>query len=101
MTSTAATQLWALVDSTVTIPTIPTVLMAINKVLASADGSAKDAAEIIDRDPAIATSALRLVNSSFYGLKSSVSSIPLACSILGLKTIKNNTTAARRPAVKM
>jgi HD-like signal output (HDOD) protein len=88
MISTTA-ELEELVDNTVSIPTIPAVLNEINQVFHSPDGSAKDAAKVIERDPAIAAKVLRLVNSSFYGLKHPVSAIQLACSILGLKTIRN------------
>ena len=88
MISTTA-ELEELIDGTVSIPTIPTVLMEITAIFNSADGSAKDAAKVIEKDPAIATRVLRLVNSSFYGLKNPVSNINLACSILGLKVIKN------------
>ncbi len=87
--ATSTAELEELIESTITIPTIPAVLLEINRVVNSPDGSARDVANIIDRDPAIAAKALRLVNSSLYGLKNPVSSIPLACSILGLKTIKN------------
>jgi putative nucleotidyltransferase with HDIG domain len=87
VTTTAALE--ELVDSTVSIPTIPSILNEINLVFASAEGSAKDAAKVIEKDPAIATRVLRLVNSSFYGLKSPVSAIHLACSIVGLKVIRN------------
>lgn len=86
---TTTAELEDLIDSTVNIPTIPTVLMEITAIFDSPDGSAKDAAAVIEKDPAIATRALRLVNSSFYGLKNPVSNINLACSILGLKVIKN------------
>lgn len=88
MTS-ATTKLEELVESTVTIPTIPTVLLEINSVVNSPDGSTQEVANIIDRDPALAAKALRLVNSPLFGLKNPVSSIPLSCSILGLRTIKN------------
>jgi len=88
MISTTA-ELEELIDGTVSIPTIPTVLTEITAIFDSPDGSAKDAAQVIEKDPAIATRALRLVNSSFYGLKNPVSNINLACSILGLKVIKN------------
>jgi len=87
--TTTSTKLEELIESTVTIPTIPTVLLEINKIVNSPDGSTQEVANIIDRDPAIAAKALRLVNSSLYGLKNPVSSIPLSCSILGLRTIKN------------
>lgn len=88
MISTTA-ELEDLIDSTVSIPTIPTVLTEITNIFNSPDGSAKQAAAVIEKDPAIATRVLRLVNSPFYGLKNPVSNINLACSILGLKAIKN------------
>ncbi|MBM4061691.1 MAG: HDOD domain-containing protein, partial [Planctomycetes bacterium] len=82
-------ELEELVDGTVSIPTIPTVLAEITEIFHCPDGSAKQAAAIIEKDPAIATRVLRLVNSPFYGLRNPVSNINLACSILGLKAIKN------------
>lgn len=85
----STSELEELVDGTVTIPTIPTILTEINAIFASPDGSAKDAARVIEKDAAIATRVLRLVNSSFYALKNPVSNINLACSIVGLKVIKN------------
>lgn len=86
---TTSQELEDLIDSTVSIPTIPSTLMEINRVLLSPDGSAKQAAAVIDKDPALAAKVLRLVNSSFYGLRNPVTGVPLACSILGLKVIKN------------
>jgi HD-like signal output (HDOD) protein len=88
MISTTA-ELEELIDGTVSIPTIPTVLTEITNIFNSEDGSAKQAAAVIEKDPAIATRVLRLVNSPFYGLRNPVSNINLACSILGLKSIKN------------
>ncbi len=86
---TSSEELEELIDSTVTIPTIPKTLMEINRIFASDEGSAQEAAEAIEKDPAIAAKILRLVNSSFYALKNPISAIPLACSILGLRVIKN------------
>ncbi len=88
MISTTA-ELEELIDGTVSIPTIPTILNEIHAVFTAVDGSARDAARVIGKDPAIAAKVLRLVNSSFYGLKTAISSIDLACSILGLKVIRN------------
>ena len=86
---TTTAELEDLIDSTVNIPTIPSTLLEINKVVSSPEGSAKEAASVIERDPAISAKVLRLVNSSIYALKNPVSSISLACSIVGLKVIKN------------
>lgn len=89
MAKSASADLEELIDSTVTIPTIPTTLLEINRVIASEDGSASEAATIIEKDPAIAAKVLRLVNSSFYALRNPVSAIGLACSMVGLKVIRN------------
>jgi HD-like signal output (HDOD) protein len=78
-----------LVDSTVTIPTIPTVLLEMQQVVNDPNGCTADAAAIIQRDPAIGAKVLRLVNSPIYALKTAVTAIPLACSILGLKVVHN------------
>ncbi len=86
---TTSAELEELIDSTVNIPTIPSTLLEINRVVSSPNGSAKEAATVLEKDPAIGTKVLRLVNSSIYALKNPVSSITLACSILGLKVIKN------------
>ena len=98
--STTSAEVEELIDSTVSIPTIPTVLNEINAVLASPDGSAKDAAGVIERDPAIATRALRLVNSSCDGLRNPVSNINLGCSILGLQVISNHLLILEGPSYK-
>ena len=86
---TVSAELEDLIDTTVSIPTIPTTMLQINKIIASAEGSARECGDVIVRDPAIATKLLRLVNSSFYALKNPVSSVPLACSLVGMKVIKN------------
>ena len=86
---TTSADLEELIDSTVEIPTIPTTLMEINQALASEEGSAAQAATIIEKDPAIAARVLRLVNSSLYALRNPVSEIGLACSMIGLKMIRN------------
>lgn len=86
---TTSAELEELIDSTVSIPTIPTTLLEINRIFSSSEGSAKECGDVIERDPAIAAKVLRLVNSPLYGLRNPVAAIPLACSILGLKTIKN------------
>lgn len=86
---TTSQELEDLIDATVSIPTIPSTLLEIERILSSPDGSAKQAGAVIEKDPALAAKVLRLVNSSFYGLRHPVAVVPLACSILGLKVIKN------------
>ncbi len=85
----SATSLEELIGSTVTIPTVPTTLNEINRILDDPEGSAPEAAEVVAKDQAIATKVLRLANSPLFGLRHPVSNIPHAVSILGLKTLRN------------
>jgi len=78
-----------LLEGLVSSPTGPSTLTEINRILDDPDGSAREAAEVVARDPAVAAKVLRLVNSAYYALKNPVSNIPFAVSILGLKVLKN------------
>lgn len=72
-----------LVNKTLKLPTIPAVLLKLNEVANDPDSSAEDVAQVISKDPAIATNILRIVNSAYYGLQVRVSSVNLAVSIMG------------------
>ncbi len=82
-------QVREIVSETVTIPTIPTTLQEINRIIHDPDGSAKEASEYISKDVAIAPKVLRLANSPLCGLRNPVSDIQQAVSILGLKMLRN------------
>jgi putative nucleotidyltransferase with HDIG domain len=82
------------IEQTVTIPTVPTTLLEIDQIVNNPDGSAAAAAEVVAKDPAIATKVLRLANSSIYGLKAQVCDIPHAVSILGLRVLRNMVVQA-------
>lgn len=71
------------------LPTLPSVVMVLNQRLSSDHTSSGDVAEIIERDHALASQVLRLANSSFFGLRSKVSSIRQAVSLMGFSTIGN------------
>jgi len=77
-----------LFKSVKTLPTLPPV---VQKVLASINDpkvGAKQLAEIITSDQAITTRVLKLVNSSFFGLRGEVSNIHHAVTLLGFSTIR-------------
>ena len=78
-----------LVDGIVTLPTIPTILAALNDKIADPDSSAGEIAEIIGQDPPTATKVLRLANSAYYGLRNKVSTINHAVTMLGFNIIRN------------
>jgi len=76
-------------DTIPDIPTLPEIALKVNKLLQDEDISIRKLSRIIEKDQAIVTKILRLVNSSFYQFKSRIESIPRAMVVLGLNTIRN------------
>ena len=76
-------------DNIPDIPTLPEIALKVNKLLQDEDISIGELSRIIEKDQAIVTKILRLVNSSFYQFKSRIESIPRAMVVLGLNTIRN------------
>jgi putative nucleotidyltransferase with HDIG domain len=71
------------------LPTLPSIVMEVNKMLQDNNTSIQQLSGVIERDQALASKILRLVNSAFFGLRSKVGSIPHAITLLGLSTIRN------------
>ena len=71
------------------IPTLPNIVIQVNKMLQDYDTSIKKLGTIIEKDQAMVTKILRLVNSTFYGFRSKITNIPHAIIILGFNTIRN------------
>ncbi|MCA8957057.1 MAG: HDOD domain-containing protein, partial [Planctomycetes bacterium] len=65
----------SLVNETIGVPTLPEVLVKLNRIIVNPKSSASDVAKVIAADPAVATNILRTVNSAYYGLQVRVSSI--------------------------
>jgi len=76
-------------DSIPELPTLPTIVLKVNKMLQDYDTSIKNLSKIIERDQAMVTKILRLVNSTFYGFRSRITNIPHAVIVLGFNTIRN------------
>ncbi len=77
-----------LINQTLELPTMPTVLTKLNQVMADPESSAEEVAKVISLDPSVATNILRIVNSAYYGLQVRVSSVNLAVSIMGFNMTK-------------
>ena len=76
-------------DSIPDISTLPNIVIEVNKLLEDYDTSIKELGKIIERDQAMVTKILRLVNSTFYGFRSKIRNIPHAVIALGFNTISN------------
>jgi HD-like signal output (HDOD) protein len=76
------------------LPALPLIVNKLIKVVNSPDTSAEDAAELIEKDPALTSKVLRLANSAFYGMPRSISSVSSAVVILGFNTLKSLVLSA-------
>jgi len=76
------------------LPSLPSIIARLLKVVNSPDTSAEDAAELIEKDPALTSKMIRLANSAFYGIPRSISSVSSAVVILGFNTIRSLVLSA-------
>lgn len=76
------------------LPSLPQIVIKLIKVVNSAYSSADDVARLIDKDPALTGSVLRLANSAFYGMPRSISSVSSAVVVLGFNTIRSIVLSA-------
>lgn len=67
------------------VPSVPEIVVKLQQAVSAPNASAESVARIIDLDPAISASMLRLVNSASYSLSAPVTSIARAVSILGVQ----------------
>lgn len=71
------------------IPTLPAVVLKVSKMLQDYDTSINRLSNTIERDQAMVSKILKLVNSAFYGFQSRIISIAHATTLLGFNTVRN------------
>ncbi len=71
------------------LPTLPAIVLKVNQMLQDLETTADQLSRVIETDQSMAVKILKLVNSSFYGFKSTISSINTAVIILGFNTIQH------------
>ncbi len=71
------------------LPTLPHVASQIMEAAMSSGSSIRNIAEILSKDPALASKVLKVANSAFYGLKQQVNSLELALVVLGMHEINH------------
>lgn len=71
--------------SKVVLPSLPQVLLEIQKVVNNPDSSADDLAKVINKDPKLVASILRLANSAMFSFRSEVDTSSRAITLLGFK----------------
>jgi len=76
------------------LPSLPDVYTKIQTELASDDPSMTRVGEIVQEDPAIAVTVLRVVNSAQFGLRREVGDIVQATAMLGARTVSSLVLAS-------
>lgn len=71
--------------SKVVLPSLPQVLLEIQKVIKDPDSSADDLAAVINKDPKLVAAILRLANSAMYSFRTEVDTPSRAVALLGFK----------------
>lgn len=87
--SLADEQLHRVVVNLGNLPSLPAIYQELMDEIHSRDPSLKKMAKIISRDLAMVTKILQLVNSAFFGLRTTVSNPEQAVALLGSDTIKS------------
>jgi len=84
----------AIVEDVDSLPSLPSIVVKLIDVVNSSESSAEDAAELIEKDPALTSKMIRLANSAFYGIPRSISSVTSAVVVLGFNTIRSLVLSA-------
>jgi putative nucleotidyltransferase with HDIG domain len=71
------------------LPTLSTIAIRANAMLLSVDTTARDLAQVIEKDQSLVSKLLKLANSSFFGFGSRVSNVAHAVMILGFNAVLN------------
>lgn len=71
------------------VKTLPHVEIRLSKLISDENSSMREFEEVIRLDPTLVLRLLRLVNSSYYGLRQKINSISRALVFVGMKNLRN------------
>ena len=83
-----STPLKQLVSGLDSLPSLPDLYSRVTEELESPDTSAKQIAELIERDVGMSAKILRFVNSAFFGLGREIADLAQAISLIGLEPLR-------------
>lgn len=76
------------------LPTIPVVALKVLQLIENETTTAEDLSKVVSSDPAVAARVLKISNSSFFGCKRQINTLPHAIMMLGYNTLKSLVMAA-------
>jgi len=84
-----SSELKVLVQKITDLPTLPSMMATITRLMQDPRTSAEELWRAISTDPSLVSKVLKLVNSAFYGFPGRIGTITQAIVILGFSTIRN------------
>jgi len=70
------------------VPALPESIQEVERIYQDEDSTFEDMQKAIEKDPLLTADILRIVNSSMYGVKSTVTSVKQAISLLGKEAVR-------------
>ena len=89
-----SSELQKLLLRTTELPTLPKTYRSILRLLDQDNFTNTALSQLVDKDPAICAQVLRVANSSYFGFRREIASIPDALMMMGTKTVKTIILAA-------
>ncbi len=84
----------AVVGRLTSLPSVPAIYWELMKIAARPEVALSDLADVIEQDPAMTAKILQLVNSAYFGLPRTITSIQQGVLYLGVELLKGLTLAA-------
>lgn len=75
------------------LPALPQIVAELQRTLTIPNVNMKMVATVIEKDAGLTLQVLKVANSAFYGFTGKVSTVPLACTLLGQDTIEGLVTS--------
>ena len=79
----------AFIQGAARLPVMPKTTVRLLELLELPESTARELAEVIETEPALAVRILKLANSSFYGQRGRIASVNRATIVLGAKTVRS------------
>ncbi len=76
------------------LPSLPHILLKVLEACNDPKGSVAELSAIIEKDPALCGKILRVVNSTYFGLRRKVEGIAQAATLLGTNAVRNMVLCA-------
>ena len=78
-----------IINSTNRLPTVPGIALKLMDAVRRKDPDLNEITKLISSDPSISAEILKCINSPYYSIKTKVTSVNHAVSMLGLNAVKN------------